>query len=100
MLKSNKVGDINGGVDLVAPKIQVSPGSLEKKTFFQKLGLSSIIPSADEWDEFRRGRFKYLHHRLVVDANEAYFYYWAAAVSTVYVYNLIVSFIFTIIPLL
>lgn len=93
MPKSNKVGDINDGVDLTTHNAQLTPtDAIEKKTFWQKLGVSEIIPTNEERDEFERGRMKYMHNKLVVDANESYFYYWSAAVSIAYVYNLIVSF--------
>lgn len=92
MPKANKVDDINKVTGLI-PTVKVHEPLvlLEKKTFWQRLGLSNIIPSSEEKEEFKRHPLKYLYEKLVVDSNEAYFYYWCAIVSIVYVYNLIVS---------
>jgi hypothetical protein len=94
MPKSNRVGDANGGVNL-SPTIQINGPVLNegKKTWYQRLGFSSILPNIEEKEEFKRCPLKYMHRKLVLDSNEAYFYYWAAAVSAVYVYNLIVGFL-------
>ncbi|KAI6188457.1 hypothetical protein M3Y98_00357000 [Aphelenchoides besseyi] len=87
MGKSNRVADSNVGLG-ISPVLGVE--ELDKnKGILQRFGITRMIPNNEEYEEYKRGRLKYLHNKLVIDSNEAYFYYWAATISTVYVYNLI-----------
>jgi hypothetical protein len=95
MPRSNKVANINQGLDLTNTKAQLPHIDIsEKKSFWQKTGFSTIIPNNEERNEFKRKPLKYLREKLILDKNEGYFYYWVSLVSLVYVYNLIVSSIF------
>ncbi|KAH7731230.1 CBN-TAX-4 protein [Aphelenchoides avenae] len=75
--RRNRVGDTNNV-------------SAEQNNFFQKFGIGPSTADTNEYDEFSKGRLKYIWNKLVVDANASYFYYWIAIVSCAYVYNLLV----------
>ena len=100
MQKSNRVGDVAGGGNAAISAPPPAPAAVaaaeiehNAKSFYDRIGLTAIV-RVEELAEYRRGRLRFLAKRLVIDANETYFYYWTAIVSLAYVYNLVVRSFF------
>uniref|UniRef100_A0AC35GUI9 Cyclic nucleotide-binding domain-containing protein n=1 Tax=Panagrolaimus sp. PS1159 TaxID=55785 RepID=A0AC35GUI9_9BILA len=73
----------------VADSSGINAVTQNQTEFLKKFGLSTLI-QADDHEEYKKNKLKYILNKLVFDSNAGYFYYWLAIVSMAYVYNLIV----------